>query len=355
MGEMTKGSEEPDKTKRAPRLRRLFFFLGEGIWRLDMGPLSGVKRAGVNVLRFVTLVIGGFNKHRCSLHAASLTYFTLMAIVPVLCLTLLLAKTLGAGDLARRQIDAKFDAMVTSIEHGQDDLPAIAGQPAASVEQKKANARAFAAQARAIADSLFDRIDHFNVRTLGWIGLALLLWSVISMLGTAELSFNEIWEVDHPRPFFRKLLTNLGVCLVVPVFAIAAASVPVLRILRRVLATTTGGNHFIVGLVDLPCIGLLITLFFSSIAFAIFLAFMPNAKVKLRPALEGGLVTAILFGAWLKICAVAQVGIANSSALYGSFAILPIVLAWIYVSWEIILFGAGVVYAFQSCHAGERV
>ena len=67
---------------------------------------------------------------------------------------------------------------------------------------------------------------------------------------------------------------------------------------------------------------------------------LPNCKVPWKYAWTGGFVTAFFFGAWVKLCAVAQVGIAKSSALYGSFAFLPIVLAWLYMSWQIVLLGA---------------
>jgi membrane protein len=50
----------------------------------------------------------------------------------------------------------------------------------------------------------------------------------------------------------------------------------------------------------------------------------------------------------MKACAVAQIGIGNSSALYGSFALFPIVLAWTYMSWQIVLLGANMVRAFQT-------
>ena len=50
----------------------------------------------------------------------------------------------------------------------------------------------------------------------------------------------------------------------------------------------------------------------------------------------------------MKICAVAQVGIAKSSALYGSFAFLPIVLAWLYMSWQIVLLGACITHASMA-------
>ena len=65
-----------------------------------------------------------------------------------------------------------------------------------------------------------------------------------------------------------------------------------------------------------------------------------------RAAVRGGAATAILFGGWMKACAVAQVGIAKSSALYGSFAFFPIILAWFYMSWQVILLGACMVKSF---------
>ena len=75
---------------------------------------------------------------------------------------------------------------------------------------------------------------------------------------------------------------------------------------------------------------------------------MPNCRVSFRHALWGGAVTAVLFGGWMKLCAIAQVGITKSSALYGSFAFMPIILTWNYISWQIVLLGANMVYAFGA-------
>jgi membrane protein len=76
---------------------------------------------------------------------------------------------------------------------------------------------------------------------------------------------------------------------------------------------------------------------------------MPNTRVRFHAALVGGVVTALLFIAWLRLCAALQVGVARYSAIYGSFAILPILLAWVYMSWQIVLFGAEVAFAVQNC------
>ena len=82
---------------------------------------------------------------------------------------------------------------------------------------------------------------------------------------------------------------------------------------------------------------------------------MPNRIVSFRHSVYGGILSALLFVGWLKVCAIAQVGIANSSALYGSFAFFPIVLAWIFVSWEIVLLGANMVRAFEIVSKKEQV
>jgi len=72
--------------------------------------------------------------------------------------------------------------------------------------------------------------------------------------------------------------------------------------------------------------------------------FVPGGRSR---RLAGGLVTAILFIIWMAACAWLQVGVARTSKIYGSFAIVPILLAWVHVSWEIVLFGAEVAFAVQ--------
>ncbi|MCL2876552.1 MAG: YihY/virulence factor BrkB family protein, partial [Betaproteobacteria bacterium] len=90
------------------------------------------------------------------------------------------------------------------------------------------------------------------------------------------------------------------------------------------------------------------TLAFGTLTFAFLLGFMPNERVKVRPALIGGFVTIVLFIVWLKICTMLQVGIAKYSALYGGFAVLPILLLWVQMSWQIVLLGAEIAFAAQN-------
>ena len=302
-------------------------------------------------------VVKGFLDNHCSLHAAGLTYFSMLALVPVLCCIIVLAKVAHVDQYAREQINGRIDAMIAEVEKGQQALPAAT--PATPEEQrrlekKRIASEEFAKQARNFSDQLFSRIEKFNVRRLGIIGFLMLLWTVISSLGQVEISFNEIWGVCKPRPIWKKAYLYLFVATVMPVFGILAMSMPILNVVKDVIVSTMGASWLtkwvsdgLVWFIDSWVFRAAISLGFASLAFGYFFWVIPNCKVGFRRAWYGGIITAVLFAAVLKLCAVAQVGIAKSSALYGSFAFLPIILAWFYMSWQVILLGANMVRTFE--------
>ena len=308
------------------------------------------------IFRWGKSVVDSFLGCHCSLHAAGLTYFSMLALVPVLCCILVLAKAVRVDEFARNQINAQIDALITQVEEGKGKYAAQENstpEEQAELEKKKVAAEEFARQARGFSDQLFSRIEKFDVGTLGWIGFAMLFWTVISTLGQVEVSFDEVWDIPKARPIWKKAYLYLFVGTVMPVLATLAMSLPVLKVVKNAIVSTMGATWLTKWVSDGLCwfidwwpFRLAISLGFASIAFGYFLWVMPNGKVRWRHAWWGGLLTAVLFGAVLKLCAIAQVGIAKSSALYGSFAFLPIVLAWFYMSWQVILLGACMVRAF---------
>lgn len=309
-------------------------------------------------------VVAGFLDNNCSMHAAGLTYFSMLALVPILCVLLLAAKTFGADDFVRTQINSQIDAMITNIESGQDDdLAAVATTDEAAREQKKLMAQEFGRRARSLSNQVFERVEQFDISTLGWIGFLTLLWTVISSIGMIEVSFNEIWSVEKPRPIWKRAYLYLFVSIVVPVLGALALSLPILNVVKDVIVATVGATSLtkwvsdgLIWFLDSVLLRLAIVFVISSTTFAFLFWVMPNCRVQFRQAFRGGMITAFLFGAWVKICAIAQVGIAKSSALYGSLAFLPIVLAWMYMSWQIVLLGANTVHAFEVLSAdGEKI
>ena len=334
----------------------------EGIWQIDSDRLGFWRRLGVQTVRFFTITLRGFLGHRCGLHAAGLTYFSMMAIVPVLCLLLFMAKVCGAGTLMRNQINANLDAQIAAIENGQqDELAKTLNADEKAAEEKRRNAKGFAIQLRSLSNELLDRVDGFNAGTLGWMGFGMLLWTAISTLSMVEGSCNEIWEIRKARPIWKRAYLYIFVSVVLPILVTIAMSMPIMKAADSIIDATVGLTDltrpvsiFLKRALASRLFSFGFTLFFAVAAFAFFFRFMPNIKVMKRAAWEGGLVTALLFGCWMKLCAVAQVGIAKSNALYGSFAVIPIILAWIFMSWQIVLLGANMVYAFQCVHNRVR-
>jgi len=306
-------------------------------------------------------VVFAFFDNNCSMHAAGLTYFALLAVIPVMCCVLVAAKVCHVDHYARLAINTKIDALITNVEKGQEELGSLGGlgglggSGEEELEKKRIAAEEFASMARDVSNKLFERIERFDVGTLGWVGFGFLLWTVISSLGMVEVSFNQIWGVARPRPIWKRAYTYLFIMVALPVLATVAMSLPIMNVVKNVIVATLGATWLtkwagdgLIWFLESTMFRLALTLLFASVFFGFFFWMMPNCRVRVRDAWWGGLITAFFFGAWVKVCAIAQIGIAKSSALYGSFAFLPIVLAWLYMSWQIVLLGAIIVHSFDK-------
>ena len=366
-------------------------FCSEGCWQVDLGAYGFLRRAGVHILRFFSTTLKSFSDHRCGLHAAGLTYFTILGFVPVLCMLMVTAKACGVGNFARDKINEQIDAFITRVEEGQKEAEAQAAAvpqevavavtnataevaapvpQGADVDAEKAKeaiykakaSKDLALQARKFSNEIFDKIDKVDLTTLGWIGFAVLMWTVISTLGHVETAMNEIWLVKKSRPMWRKVFVYLFIVIVLPVFMSLAVSLPVLRLVKTALDATLGATSYtkwvggaLVNLIMSRLFGFFVTLAFASLAFAILLKMMPNCRVGFRSSFRGGFFTALLVGGWMRLCTSAGVGISKSGAMYGSFAVVPIVLAWVFMSWQLILLGSCMSYAFECVHRGSPV
>lgn len=306
-------------------------------------------------------LVGNFLDARCSLHAAGLTYFTLLSLVPILCLSLLLAKVCGVGDIARTQINRSLDAYITQVETSQDDVVIPGGISPEALKERTDAAKALASQARRISNHLLDRAAQFDASTLGWVGLGTLSWMVICTFGMVETSMNEIWRVKASRPLWKRCVLYLLVTIVSPILAALALSMPLLNAVKAILEGAAGYIPYsrwfmdlLVALLFSRLLSLLVTFCFAALSFGFFYKFMPFCRVRAKWALTAGAVIALAFGLWLKVCIIAQVGVANCSALYGSFAFLPIVLAWLYISWQIILAGSVLSCQLQSIFSSSE-
>jgi len=266
-----------------------------------------------------------------------------MAIVPILALCLSMARGFG-DDSAKLWVKARvqdwtqtFKAMPVEGATVSEDYLAVSD----AVVQNE-----LATRINQLVEKAFEKVDNINFAKLGTVGLVLLIWMVIEVLGRVERSFNRVWGIAVGRSVWRRFTDYLSVLLILPVLIVAAASLPVMDMVTRFMPAETAA--FVQRTVASGLFKNGIVLVMTTLSFAFVIMFMPNTSMKVRSGLTGGLVSAVLFLLWLWICAMVQVGAAKYGKIYGSFAVAPIVLAWVHVSWQIVLFGAEVAFSVEN-------
>lgn len=333
------------------RLARAWRFLVEDIWDIELTSLSGWGRWGVQAARVVNLVFKGFKEDECPLHASALTFSTLMSLVPILALSLALAKGLGDAETAKNKMRGAIYDWTQKL--GSTNIVAVTDAPTVDGETVELSTVAeqtspeLGDQINSFVDELFDKIENVSFTALGGVGLVILVWMVIQVLGRVEGSFNRVWGVAVGRSVWRRFTDYLSILFILPVLIVAASSVPIMDFAARFLSEDSAemaGRIMGSGILkNFAVFGM------TGLAFTFLIMFMPNTKVGLPPGLAGGFVSSLLFLIWLSICAAIQVGAARYGKIYGSFAVVPILLAWVFVSWEIVLFGAETAFAVQNC------
>ncbi|MCE9613048.1 MAG: YihY family inner membrane protein [Lentisphaerae bacterium] len=322
----------------------------EDVWDLDLGALSVRRRFGVNFIRVVQLVFRDYRRDECPLHASALTFNSIMSIVPILALSLALARGLGGEDAAKEWVRNRVGDWTHSFAQTEAAVDRHLAQfegVSPGADQAAYDAAALARQINSLVETGFEKMGNVNFGALGGVGLAVLIWMVIAVLGQVESSFNGVWGVTVQRPLWRKFTDYISILFILPLLLLAASSLPIADLASRHLDDTSA--RMVRDVLGSGILKHVMVFTMTSAAFTFLLMFMPNTKVRFVPGASGGVLTAICFLVWMWICAALQVGAVRAGKIYGSFATFPILLAWVNVSWQIILFGAEVAFAIQNC------
>ena len=266
-----------------------------------------IRTARLAIVLFRDLMTGGL-----TLWTMSLVYTTLLSMVPLLALSFSVLKAFGVHN---------------RIEPMLQDLLAPLGE-----------------QGHEITGRLIEFIDHMNVGVLGAVGLALLVYTVVSLMEKIEESFNSIWHVSQLRSLGERYSRYLSVLLVGPILIFSAVGMTAIAfnsdIVRGILALEPFGS-LVLGVGKLMPYVLVIG------AFTFFYMFIPNARVRFAPALVGGIAGGVLWQSAGWAFALFVASSTRYAAIYSSFAILVLFLIWLYVSWLILLFGADISFYLQ--------
>lgn len=253
-----------------------------------------------------------FLAHQCIQWAAALAYYTLIGFVPLSAAIFALIKLFG--------LHRGLTPFVVSTVG--------AGSPA-------------------VARDIVAFIDATNLKAVGVLAALGAVLAVIGIMGNAELCFNQIWGVPG-RTWRRKFRSFVLLCV----------AAPLLLLLALTLTAVLQPGHGVYDFLDSWQLGSIVLLVLRLLPYALlWLSFtllytlLPNTEVRTRSAVFGAIVAGTLwqFAQWAYVGFVIR--LVRYSAVYGALWQLPILLAWIYVAWGIILIGGEVSRAHQEVSA----
>ena len=282
------------------------------LWPTDL-PAVRWRRNLLIVARFVYALVRELASGELSLRAMSLVYTTMLAIVPLLALSFSILKGLGF----HRQMEPLLESVLAPLGPRSEELTA----------------------------TIIGFVDNVQGSALAGVSLTLLLLTAFSMAQKVENSFNFVWRVDRPRSFGRRFSEYLSVMLVGPVIMSIAmgmlATIQNASIVDRLRAVEPLGS-LVVSATELTPYVLVIG------TFSFLYAFVPNAKVRIRTALIGGVLAGIVWVGSGKLFAEFVAGTDRTVVIYSGFAIVIFGMLWLYFSWLILLLGAQFTFYYQN-------
>jgi membrane protein len=259
-------------------MQRLIVFFTRDIWRIRADDLSKWRYTLLQYLRILILAVRGFASDACSLRASALTFYTIMSVVPVVAMGFGIAKGFGMEKLLREQI--------TKNLQGQEEV------------------------ANNIIEFSEKLLENAQGGIVAGIGIALLLWTVIKVLGNIEESFNHIWGVERSRGLIRKFTDYMSMMLICPILLVMSSGITV--VLRTQVDTIAMKFHELGLGVLTPLFFVLLSLvplIIGWVVFGLVYIFMPNTKVNVKSGMMAGIAAGTLFQIVQMIYVGVQVGV----------------------------------------------
>ncbi len=266
--------------------------------------------------KFTQFLVRHFFEDNCQQKAASLTYTTMLSIVPILTVLLMILSSVPALASARAQI---YEVIYSNL------------LPQSSLQ-------------------VSEYINNFAEKStnLTAIGVAILFVTTIMTLTTIERAFNQIWRVDERSGGLKSLLRYWTIITLGPLVLgtafIVSSTVQSLSFLNRQIAGYGIDWSFWVQMVS---IGITVAGFIGMYWF------IPKARVPAKSAIIAGVIVAVVFELLKHVFGTVMTNFTSYEAIYGAFAAVPIFLLWIYLSWNLILLGVEISYTLTIFETEE--
>jgi len=286
-------------------------FLSHDIWEMDHRIYGRWKARGLRFLKVLLLTIRGMSVHKVGLHAAALSFLSLLAIVPFIAVVYAITRGFGfAGEL---------ESMIYANFSGQE---------------------AMLQRVLGFADNL---LNTSQSGFFGIIGFLTFFWSIIAMMTSVEQMFNDVWQEKNKHSIARKVLVYAGLIILSPLFIGAFFMIPLSY--NKFIQSIGWNLSFLSSLK--PVAGWLLHFAFTGALFFTAFKLIPSAKVHKLPALKAALFTAFAFVAVQILYVETQIFVTKLNAIYGVFAAIPFFMIWLNITWFLILLGAELSFTFQ--------
>ena len=270
--------------------------------KLRLRSLLDIVRQFKLLANFIVLVYRRFKEERCFQLCGSLTFTTLLALVPLVTIMLTVMTAFPVFDdileTLRRFVTANL------VPEASSNLITVYMQQFAE-----------------------------NAARLTALGIVLLGVTSIMLMLTIDRAFNTIWRVKRPRPLIQRVLIYWSVLTVGPLLVGGSLS------LTSWLVTQSMGLGKQAPELTIAVLRL-VPLMLTSVAFGFLYRTVPNRQVTVLDAAVGGIIAAFAFEAMKIGFGHFVARVATYKLVYGTFASLPIFLMWIYLSWVVVVFAA---------------
>jgi membrane protein len=299
--------------------RRLGDFFGRQIWEQRLEELSTARAWGYKTSRILYCTVrGAFLGDTLQVQAAALTYFTVLSLVPLLAFAFALLKGFGAYDAL---IEESIRPYVLGLLSGNQSL-------------------------RTAFEQILSFVDNTGVTSLGFIGLLTLLYAATRLLRNIEGALNGIWSVRTGRETLQQVRDYLAIIVVTPICLMAAAGLTATAEALDIFGRA--GDRLGIGAFVDWAIGVSGPLVVIFLGLLFLYKVMPYTSVRMLSAVTGAAIGALLWYLVLIAHVKFQVGVAQYNALYSSFGAIPIFLAWLQLSWLVVLIGAQIASTHQN-------
>lgn len=293
------------------KTKRLKSFFSEEIWELELEELSKAKARFIKYVKVAMITAKTYAQQKIGPQAVALSYLSVMALVPFLAIVFAITGGLGVDGLLK-------DFMYSNFSANQGVIDTVLS----------------------FSQNIIDTARS------GWMGLLnalLFLWIIYRLMAGVESAFNNVWKVNDNRSLVRRLSYYILILILSPFV--------ILVLFSGSFAYTNLLEYMGMDLEEFSFIKKLLSwILFVAVAALTFSAmykFIPKYRVEYGVAFRAAVFAAVAFTGMQFLYLETQLLVTRLNGVYGTFAAIPLFMVWLNISWNIILMGAELSYAFQ--------